>query len=268
MAGRIRTWQFVAAAVVLIVLAGCGLTGKNQQADAAPVASTEVEPTTDAPTTDPPAETPSPTPTPSKTSKKPVTKPTTKAAATAAPFWDQLPACAHYDKTTPASKAKVKAALKTAAARSYWPATAPTLKLNYPLVKAVAWQESGWKSNIHNCDGGAGVMQLMPATVTMVNNRFGTTYDASKLQGNADAGANYLAWLTLWASNNYFGKSLDLSAGKCKSTTSWCLLDVVISGYNAGQGSIETAAASKTLTNPQYVAAVRALMTRCQCDSY
>lgn len=268
MVGRFRTWQVVAAAVVLIVLAGCGLTGKNQQADAAPVASTEVEPSTDAPTTDPPAETP--TPTPAETSKKPAKKATTKPAAapTAAPFWDQLPACAHYDKTTPASKSKVKAALRTSAARTYWPATAPTLKLNYPLVKAVAWQESGWKSNIHNCDGGAGVMQLMPATVTMVNNRFGTTYDASTLPGNTDAGANYLAWLTLWASNNYFGKSLDLSAGKCKTTTSWCLLNVVISGYNAGQGSIEAASTRKTLPNPQYVGAVRALMVRCQCDQY
>jgi soluble lytic murein transglycosylase-like protein len=266
MAGRIRVWQLVAAAVVLAVVAACGLTGKSQEVDAAPVATTQVEPSTDAPTTDPATEAPAP----SKTSKKPTKKATTKPAAgpTAAPFWDQLPACAHYDKTTPVSTAKVKAALKTAAARIYWPGTAPTLKLNYPLVKAVAWQESGWKSNIHNCDGGSGVMQVMPDTVTMVNNRFGTTYDASKLQGNADAGANYLAWLTLWVSNNYFAKSLDLSTGKCKTTTSWCLLNVVIAGYNAGQGSIEAAAASKNLPNPGYVRAVRALMTRCQCDQY
>ena len=267
MAGRIRAWQLVAAAVVLTVVAGCGLTGNHQQAEAAPIASVEPEPSAEA-TSDAPAEAPSPTP--SKTSKKPTKKPTKPAATgpTADPFWDQLPACAHYDKTTPASKAKVKAALKTASARIYWPTTAPTLKLNYPLVKAVAWQESGWKSNIHNCDGGTGVMQVMPDTVTMVNNRFGKAYDVTKLQDNADAGANYLAWLTLWVSNNYFAKSLNLSAGKCKTTTSWCLLNVVIAGYNAGQGSIESAAASKTLPNPQYVSAVRALMTRCQCDRY
>jgi len=264
MAERVRTWQLVVAAVVLIVLAGCGLTGNHDQAAAAPVASIEAEPTSEAPTTDAPTETPSPTP--SKTVKK-TTKPA-KPAATADPFWDQLPACAHYDKTTPASKAKVKAALKTASARIYWAATAPTLKLNYPLVKAVAWQESGWKSNIHNCDGGTGVMQVMPDTVTMVNNRFGMSYDLSKVQDNADAGANYLAWLTRYVGLNHFGSSQDLSAAKCKTTTSWCLLNAVISGYNAGPGSIDAAAGSKTLPNPEYVNAVRALMTRCQCDQY
>jgi soluble lytic murein transglycosylase-like protein len=267
MAGRIRTWQFVAAVVVLIVVAGCGLTGKHQQAEAAPVASTEAEPSSEAPTTDPPTEAPSPTP--SKTTK-PATKPAKPAATgpTADPFWDQLPACAHFDKTTPASKSKVKAALKTASARIYWKTEAPTLKLNYPLVKAVAWQESGWTSNIHNCDGGAGVMQVMPDTVTMVNNRFGLSYDVSKLQDNADAGANYLAWLTRYVGLNHFAKSQDLSASKCKTTTSWCLLNAVISGYNAGPGAIDAAAASKTLPNPAYVGAVRALMTRCQCDQY
>ena len=266
MAGRIRAWQVVLAAVVLIVVAGCGLTGKHQQADAVPVASTGLEPT-DEPTTDAPTTAPSPSP--SKT-KKPVKKVTKPAATgpTAQPFWGQLPACAHYDKTTPVSKTKIKAALKTAAARIYWRTEAPTLKLNYPLVKAVAWQESGWKSNIHNCDGGTGVMQVMPETVTMINNRFGLSYDASNYQDNAFVGANYLAWMTRWVGHNYFADSQNLSASKCKTTTSWCLLNVVISGYNAGQGSIEAAAASKALPNPGYVSAVRALMTRCQCDQY
>jgi hypothetical protein len=43
---------------------------------------------------------------------------------------------------------------------------------------------------------------------------------------------------------------------------------VVISGYNAGAGGVESAASGKTLPNPQYVAAVRALMKRCQCDQF
>jgi hypothetical protein len=43
---------------------------------------------------------------------------------------------------------------------------------------------------------------------------------------------------------------------------------VVISGYNAGQGSIEQDGVNKTLPNPQYVSTVRALMTRCKCDQY
>ncbi len=164
---------------------------------------------------------------------------------------------------------KVKAALQSAAARSYWQHTAPTLKLNYPLVKAIAWQESGWQSNIHNCDGGAGLMQIMPATLSMINSRFGLNYDRAKYQDNAYVGANYLAWLTQWAGTNYFPNDKEnLSASKCQSVTSWCLLNVVISGYNAGQGGIEAAAASKQLPNPKYVASVRALMTRCQCDQF
>ena len=77
---------------------------------------------------------------------------------------------------------------------------------------------------------------------------------------------NVVAW-TVGA--YYFrGKGWSLSPSKCKSHTSWCLLNVVISGYNAGQGGIEAAAETKTLPNPEYVAAVRSLMTRCQCDKY
>jgi len=261
--------KLMAAAVALVVAAGCGLTGHDRDTAAtspssgpiAGAATPSDEPSFD----DLSAESPSPTP--SKTTTKPKPKPKS-TEPTAPPFWSQLPACAHFDKTTPVAKSKVKTALKSAAGRIYWRTEAPTLKLNYPLVKAIAWQESGWKSNIHNCDGGAGIMQVMPATVEMINQRFGLAYDASKYQDNAYVGANYLAWLTKWASFNYFKNSYDLSTSKCKSHTSWCLLNVVISGYNAGQGGIEQAAATKTLPNPEYVAAVRALMTRCQCDQY
>lgn len=250
--------RVLAVTAGLIVAAGCGLTGNNQRSDDAAVSVPSqpvFEPITE-----------SPTPEPVETTSEPTEQATTEP--TEDPFWDQLPACAHRDKTKPVAKAKVKAALRLAAARTYWPIEAPSLRLNYPLVKAVAWMESGWQSNIHNCDGGTGVMQLMPDTVDMINIRFTKTYDVAKYQDNAYLGANYLAWLTKWAGHLYFKDSYNLSAGKCKTTTSWCLLNVVISGYNAGQGSIEQAAASKTLPNPQYVATVRALMTRCQCDQY
>lgn len=261
-------WHLVAAAAALVVVAGCGLGGKDEVSATTPL----VEQSTEAgPTFEPLPEetTSSPTPAPSKTSKKPAKSKPKTTEPTAPPFWSQLPDCAHYDKTKPISKAKVKAALKSAAGRVYWRTEAPTLKLNYPLVKAIAWQESGWQSNIHNCDGGAGIMQVMPATVDQMNQRFGLTYDASKYQDNAYVGANYLAWLTKWVEYNYFkGQGWSLSTSKCKSHTSWCLLNVVISGYNAGQGGIEAAAETKTLPNPEYVAAVRSLMTRCQCDKY
>jgi soluble lytic murein transglycosylase-like protein len=254
----------VAALVTAVVAAGCGLTGRHDDAaGAAPPAQVTSEPTFD-----PVTESPSPAPTTVEpTTKKPVTRPKT-TEPTAPPFWSQLPACAHYDKSKPVTKTKVKAALKAAAVRVYWRTEAPQLKLNYPLVKAVAWQESGWTSNIHNCDGGAGVMQVMPGTVDQINNRFGLAYDPAKYQDNVFVGANYLAWLTKWAGDAYFGGNYTLSAAKCKTHTSWCLLNVVISGYNAGQGGIEEAAGAKQLSNPEYVAAVRALMTRCECDKY
>jgi soluble lytic murein transglycosylase-like protein len=263
----------IVAALALVVVSGCGLTGGQKEASAATpeFVSQSVEPT--APEFEPIAESPTPTPpatSPSKAPKKPPKKPVSKPSAepTQPAFWNELPPCARYDKTKPVPKPKVKAALKAAASRVYWRTEAPALRLNYPLVKAVAWQESGWQSNIHNCDGGMGIMQVMPDTVDQMNNRFGLDYDPAKYQDNAFVGANYLAWLTKWAGDNYFKGNYNLGTGKCKSPSSWCLLNVVISGYNAGAGSIESAAPSKTLPNPQYVAAVRSLMGRCQCDQY
>lgn len=268
--GKIR--HVIAAAATLLVLGGCGLLGGHKQngpVDAAPVAdqasAPPADPTTE-PTDDPTTEAPATTrPTPSKT--RPTTKPSS-AVATEQPFWEELPACAHKDKTKPVSMSKVKAALKDASGRVYWTHEAPQLKLNYPLVKGVSYMESGWQSNIHNCDGGTGIMQVMPDTVAFVNQRFGLTYDVSDYKQNALAGANYLAWLTRHAGDLYFGGKYDLSPGRCKTSTSWCLLNLVISGYNAGQGAIEEAGATKTLPNPQYVSTVRALMTRCKCDQY
>ncbi|MFD0517146.1 transglycosylase SLT domain-containing protein [Paractinoplanes durhamensis] len=252
----------LAAVVALIVAAGCGLTGKDDTPAAAVAAPTSAEPTFELETPSPEPTTESPSPTPSRT--KPKTAEPTQPA-----FWSQLPDCAHYDKTKAVAKSKVKTSLKSAAARTYWNSEAPQLKLNYPLVKAVAWQESGWQSNIHNCDGGAGVMQVMPATTDFINQRFGLTYDEAKFADNTYLGANYLAWMTKWVGDKYFkSTNYNLSASKCKTSSSWCLLNVVIAGYNAGQGGIEAAAETKTLPNPQYVAAVRSLMTRCQCDKY
>ncbi|MEU8820980.1 lytic transglycosylase domain-containing protein [Actinoplanes sp. NPDC048796] len=263
-----RTWAL--GLVALLVAAGCGLGGKGEDKAAADPAPSAVAASDDGqPEFEPITE--SPTPEPVETTTKPPTKKPAKPAATEPtepPFWSQLPDCAHYDKTKPVSKAKVKAALKAAAGKTYWRTEAPSLRINYPLIKAVAWQESGWQSNIHNCDGGAGVMQVMPDTVSMVNNRFGLDYDASVFQQNVLAGGNYLAWLTKWVGDRYFGGSYNLSAAKCKTASSWCPLNVVISGYNAGAGGIEQAAADKTLPNPNYVASVRALMKRCQCDQY
>jgi hypothetical protein len=269
---RSRTWQLTVVAALLALVAGCGVFGGNQKtvADDGPL----IEPTSTAPTADPTTDEPEPDPTTPPTTRpapKKTTKPTRKpssAAPTEQPFWEQLPACAHKDSSKPVAMSKVKAALKDASGRVYWTHEAPQLKLNYPLVKGISYMESGWQSNIHNCDGGTGIMQVMPDTVAFINQRFGLNYDASDYKQNAQVGANYIAYLVRHAGDLYFGGKYDLSASKCKTTTSWCLLNVVISGYNAGQGSIEEDGATKTLPNPQYVSTVRALMTRCKCDQY
>ncbi|WP_285548131.1 transglycosylase SLT domain-containing protein [Actinoplanes regularis] len=263
--------RLMAAAAVLVVVAGCGLGGRgdDKAEGSAPVAVTapsspSEEPTPeDSPTPEETTSSPTPKPKPSKTkvSKTPTTPPEGVNNFEVSPC--------HTTEGTEVSKTKVKAALKTAAGKIYWTHEAPTLKLNYPLVKAIAWHESGWQSNVFNCDGGQGLMQLMPETVDMINNRFGLSYNVSKYQENATAGANYLAWLTRYMSQKQFGeKTYDLSASKCKTHSSWCLLNLVISAYQAGPDAVLQNAKTKKLPNPAYVDSVRSLMSSCFCDRY
>jgi len=249
------------AALVLVV--GCGLGGNGDSQAYKPVDTRSSA--TDSPyETDPP---PEPTPTTKAPSKKPKPK-ATSATPTEDPNNFQLPECAHHEGVK-VSKAKAKSALVAAAGKTYWPATAPELKLSSDLVKSVAWHESGWQSDIVNCDGGRGLMQVMPDTVDMINNRFGQSYDAHDYKQNAILGANYLAWLTGYFGNKYFKSKYDLSTGKCRTHASMCLLNMVISGYNAGFGTVDTAyAGNKKLPNPAYVDSVRSLMSSCYCDRY
>ena len=133
---------------------------------------------------------------------------------------------------------------------------------------AVAWQESGWQSHIVNCDGGRGLMQVMPDTEAFVNQRFEQSYDSHDYKQNAVLGANYLAWLTKAFGDEHFKGSYDLSPKKCKTHGSMCLLNMVISGYNAGRGPVDEGYAEKQLPNPVYVDSVRSLMKSCYCDRY
>jgi len=258
---------WVAAAMSLVVAAGCGLGGKSNDEAGTQPDFVAASPSDTGPVFEPITE--SPTPSPAKTSAKPASKP--KPSKTTSPTPDpnnfQAPDCATYQGKA-VSKAKAKAALNAAAAKHYWPASAPNLIVSADLVRSIAWNESGWQSNIVNCDGGYGLMQVMPDTVDMVNTRFEKNYDPHSYQQNAIIGANYLAWLTRNLGDNYFGKNYSLSPSKCKSTSSWCLLNAVIAAYHAGVGSVEESAASKKLPSPDYVYVVRSLMTSCYCDRY
>jgi soluble lytic murein transglycosylase-like protein len=260
-----RLLALVGLLIGLLVVSACGLGGK----DAAPLAAapspsaSEPESIVD-PVLEPeeagPDET---TPTPKPSKSKPKAKPT----PTEDPNNFQLPACAERDGKE-VSKAKARNALTAAAARTYWPTSAPKLKVPRRLVLVTAWHESGWTSNYVNCDGGRGLMQVMPDTESFINQRFEQSYDSTDYQQNAVLGANYLAWLTKAFGDSYFKGRYDLSPARCKSHKSMCLLNMVIAGYNVGRGPVDEAWASKKLPNVQYVDVVRSLMRSCYCDRY
>jgi len=258
---RWRVGLLVPALVAALVSSGCGVLGSSHEESLPydpPSTVASAEPTTEAP--------PSPTAKPSPAHAKPKPK-TTSATPTEDPNNFQLPACAkHSGKTV--TKAQAKSALTAAAAKIYWPGSAPSLKVPLDLVKSVAWHESGWQADIVNCDGGRGLMQVMPDTASMINKRFGQNYDAGDYRQNAIIGTNYLAWLTRYFGDKYYKGSYDLSTSKCATHASMCLLNLVVSAYNAGFGAVDSGYAAKTLSNPAYVDSVRSLMTSCYCDRY
>jgi N-acetylmuramoyl-L-alanine amidase len=64
------------------------------------------------------------------------------------------------------------------------------------LVKAVAWQESGWRQNVVSSAGAIGVMQVMPATARYVNSwHGGRRLNVRRADDNIHLGAAYLAYV-------------------------------------------------------------------------
>jgi len=264
----LRLRWLAAALAGVIMVAGCGLGGNDPEPVAGVTASQPVveEPSVEATEEpEPSVEPTTPAPAPSRKAKPKPRK--TKATPTEEPNNFELPACATREGKAVA-KAKVKSALLAAAGKTYWPTSAPELKLPKRLVLATAWHESGWQADIVNCDGGRGLMQVMPDTEAFINQRFGQSFDSHDHRQNALLGANYLAWLTKAFGDAYFKGSYDLSASKCKSHSSMCLLNMVIAGYNVGRGGVDAGYAEKQLPNPGYVDVTRSLMKSCYCDKY
>lgn len=172
--------------------------------------------------------------------------------------------CPWYDGAG-ASRGEVRTALVTAAGHRFWPNDPITVPTH--LMKAVAWQESGWQSTIIACDGGIGTMQIMPDTASWMNTRFGTSHDVDTLAGNTMIGAAYLEWLVKYFGDVWFDGSYDLNPAHCPQVTTPCLLNAVIASYNYGFGAVDLPDRI-AIPNPQYVANVRALMTECVCLSY
>jgi LysM repeat protein len=64
------------------------------------------------------------------------------------------------------------------------------------LVKAVAWQESGWQQDVRSRAGAIGVMQVMPATARWVNGYLGGhDLDVRVADDNVHLGVMYLRHL-------------------------------------------------------------------------
>lgn len=275
--------------VAVVALGGCGLGGTTTTPTAAdptvagPTAQPEQGPEEESLAAEPtatatsPAAKPRPRRSPQQQEsprpvKKPRPKPAKKPAGDKPPPVKRpkpKPGCTEKFVGKALPRAKVKQALTTAAGTTYWPVSAPDLTVPLKLVKAVAWQESTWRSHVRACDGGVGLMQVMPDTAVYLNQRFEKSYDIATPADNARLGVNYLAWLTKYFGDVYFEGDYDLAAADCAGTTDMCLLNMVISGYNYGFGAVDDAYDNnKPLPNPGYVKSVRKLLTSCECLSY
>jgi soluble lytic murein transglycosylase-like protein len=105
------------------------------------------------------------------------------------------------------------------------------------LVKAVAWQESGWRM-VTAADGGIGVMQLMPATAAWVGPALlGRVIDPTNLTDNITAGVALLA--------SYLRQYGDVR--------------MALAAYNEGPQNLARGIGS---TTAQYIANVLALRAR------
>lgn len=251
-----------------------------------PTPTPDVVPTTAAPT---------PTPTPTNKSTPAKKKVVPKTTATSQPPDKQQPptpvlktedpSCQPTKSGPDAAIGEVKAALVAAANRKYWDGVVPdpaltvarpAITVPVDLMKAVAWQESGWQSAIVACDGGVGVMQIqVPAgTDDFVNLRFGESFDVYSLSDNASIGAAYLEWLIMWFGIRFYDQNFDLSvvAPVGPNGEQIALLDVVLAAYNIGYGGVIVSMEQHTLSIPtramQYVNNVKALRTSCVCQKY
>jgi soluble lytic murein transglycosylase-like protein len=235
--------------------------------------TTTVAPITVATTTHPKTNAPA---APVKAMPAPV-KPPANVPVPPPPHAAPTPGCTPTKTGTAAAHADVQAALQSAAATQYWigvanpplvnqnpppadgspdpsPALGPRAVITVPpaLMAAIAWQESGWQSNIASCDGGNGTMQIQSATATWINNRFGKTYDYKSLTGNADIGAAYIEWLIAYFGENSFDHHYDI--------TDQDLVVAVLDAYNGGAASVQFAAGHTVVSH--YAATVEALMSQ------
>jgi soluble lytic murein transglycosylase-like protein len=124
------------------------------------------------------------------------------------------------------------------------------IRLPDNLIKAIAWRESQWQSQIVSCDSGFGTMQIMRGTAMEMNNFFHTSYDYRTLTGNTQLGSEYLEWLVMRFGATYYKGNFNLSNSRLRAD--------VIAAYNVGPGNVEQT--PNGFPNRDYVAQVEELM--------
>jgi soluble lytic murein transglycosylase-like protein len=273
--GRGIAGAVVATVVVLVALTACGNPAPVfHDAAAAPSDSASASPSPVVPgsPSEPPSPPPSPTvaPTPAK-KKAPPPKPKPVQVAHPPPSQPHDPppktpkpgaSCPTYSGPV-APRSDVAAAISAASQHPFKPklngdGDQTAISVRLALIQGVAWEESGWQSTILACDGGVGTMQVMPNTASWMNEKYDTSYDFHTLTGNVMVGTGYLAWLTQYFGETYFGGNYSLMGDPNKLV----LLDLVLSGYQAGFGKVDEAmAAGKDLPNTWYVYTVEGFMT-------
>lgn len=120
-----------------------------------------------------------------------------------------------------------------------------------PMQEAIAWQESGWQQNVVACDGGIGLMQVMPTTAAWLNSYYGKNNNVYDLNGNAAMGAGYLSFYYSYYTNYLQQNSPSAcGGGGCNWDTIWpgsvdagnpqgtTVRAIVISVYNEGAGTM------------------------------
>ncbi|WP_327009447.1 lytic transglycosylase domain-containing protein [Dactylosporangium sp. NBC_01737] len=271
---RVGMIFLIGALVVVSLIAVGGLTVLVKGRDRVPVSagssqsSSPAEPSAEPTevalevTSAPPSPTPSATPSKTPAAKKSIAPPKQTALPPPPPKVSTKPGCQPEYKGTQLPKSTVRGYLDAASTKQFWgsatPAEVQAIRVPKRLLYGVADQESGWQSNIYACDGGVGVMQIMPDTETWMNQRFGTSWKIGTPQDNVMLGGQYLAWAI-----RYFGEQLGTFDVMGADPT---LLNAVISAYNNGAGAVDLTKGDAGITNWSYVNNVRALMTRCCAD--
>jgi len=73
---------------------------------------------------------------------------------------------------------------------------AATYKVEAPLIKALAWQESGWQQQVISDVGAVGVMQIMPETGRFTGDIIlQRAVDTADLEHNVETGVAFFAYL-------------------------------------------------------------------------